>query len=160
MTLSFPFQHCGGKITFFFINFTSSQRFASIWSTNTRKKLYQLLELRQRATAIHQWINPLLTQISGGNGNSPSHPQLTSHPFWPQHNMFDCWLIRVIIIFNSIRYSKERHRYGYRHTNVIYLEKGMAILSSILAGYSRIPWTEEPEGLQSMNWKSWTWPNN
>ena len=29
----------------------------------------------------------------------------------------------------------------------------MAILSSILAGYSRIPWTEEPEGLQSMNCK-------
>ena len=31
------------------------------------------------------------------------------------------------------------------------LEKGMATHSSILA--ERIPWTEEPGGLQSMGWK-------
>ena len=31
------------------------------------------------------------------------------------------------------------------------LEKGMATLSSILAW--RIPWTEEPGGLQSMGWQ-------
>ena len=36
------------------------------------------------------------------------------------------------------------------------LEKGMAALSSILAW--KIPWTEEPEGLQSMGLqKSWNW---
>ena len=34
------------------------------------------------------------------------------------------------------------------------LEKGMATHSSILAW--RIPWTEEPGGLQSMELKSWT----
>ena len=31
------------------------------------------------------------------------------------------------------------------------LEKGMGILSSILAW--RIPWTEEPGGLQSIGWQ-------
>ena len=36
------------------------------------------------------------------------------------------------------------------------LEKGMATLSSIFAW--RIPWTEEPGGLQFMQkQKSWTW---
>ena len=34
------------------------------------------------------------------------------------------------------------------------LEKGMAIHSSILAW--RIPWTEEPGGLQTMGSQSWT----
>ena len=34
------------------------------------------------------------------------------------------------------------------------LEKGMVTHSSILAW--RIPWTEEPGGLQSMGLKSWT----
>ena len=34
------------------------------------------------------------------------------------------------------------------------LEKGMATYSSILAW--RIPWTEEPGGLQSMGWQSQT----
>ena len=34
------------------------------------------------------------------------------------------------------------------------LEKGMATHSSILA--RRIPWTEEPGGLQSMGSQSWT----
>ena len=34
------------------------------------------------------------------------------------------------------------------------LEKGMAIHSSIFAW--RIPWTEEPGGLQSMGFQSWT----
>ena len=34
------------------------------------------------------------------------------------------------------------------------LEKGLATLSSILAW--RIPWTEEPGGLQSMGSQSWT----
>ena len=34
------------------------------------------------------------------------------------------------------------------------LEKGMATYSSILAW--RIPWTEEPGGLQSMGSQSWT----
>ena len=34
------------------------------------------------------------------------------------------------------------------------LEKGMATLSSILAW--RIPWTEEPGGLQSTGSQSWT----
>ena len=34
------------------------------------------------------------------------------------------------------------------------LEKGMASHSSILAW--RIPWTEEPGGLQSMGWQSQT----
>ena len=34
------------------------------------------------------------------------------------------------------------------------LEKGMATHSSILAW--RIPWTEEPGGLQSMGWQSHT----
>ena len=34
------------------------------------------------------------------------------------------------------------------------LEKGMATQSSILAW--RIPWTEEPGGLQSMGSQSWT----
>ena len=34
------------------------------------------------------------------------------------------------------------------------LEKGMATHSSILAW--KIPWTEEPEGLQSMELQSWT----
>ena len=39
------------------------------------------------------------------------------------------------------------------------LEKGMATHSSILAW--RIPWTEEPGGLQSMgSQKSWTWPSD
>ena len=39
------------------------------------------------------------------------------------------------------------------------LEKGMATHSSILA--RRIPWTEEPGGLQSMGlWKSWIWLSN
>ena len=35
------------------------------------------------------------------------------------------------------------------------LEKGMATHSSILAW--RIPWTEEPGGLQAMDSQSWTW---
>ena len=35
------------------------------------------------------------------------------------------------------------------------LEKGIASHSSILAW--RIPWTEEPGGLQSMGWQSQTW---
>ena len=35
------------------------------------------------------------------------------------------------------------------------LEKGMAIYSSILAW--KIPWTEEPGGLQSVGSQSWTW---
>ena len=40
-----------------------------------------------------------------------------------------------------------------------YLEKGVATHSNILAW--RIPWTEEPGGLQSMgSQKSWTWPND
>ena len=34
------------------------------------------------------------------------------------------------------------------------LEKGMATHSSVLAW--RIPWTEEPGGLQSMRSQSWT----
>ena len=34
------------------------------------------------------------------------------------------------------------------------LEKGMATHSSVLAW--RIPWTEEPAGLQSMGSQSWT----
>ena len=34
------------------------------------------------------------------------------------------------------------------------LEEDMAAHSSILAW--RIPWTEEPDGLQSMGWQSWT----
>ena len=34
------------------------------------------------------------------------------------------------------------------------LEKGMAMHSSILAW--RIPWTEEPGGIQSMSLQSWT----
>ena len=38
------------------------------------------------------------------------------------------------------------------------LEKGMASHSSILAW--EIPWTEEPGGLQSMVWCSWTWPSD
>ena len=38
------------------------------------------------------------------------------------------------------------------------LEKGMAIHSSILAW--RIPWTEEPGGLQSMGLQSWTQLSN
>ena len=33
-------------------------------------------------------------------------------------------------------------------------EEGMATHSSILAW--RIPWTEEPGGLQSTGWQSWT----
>ena len=35
------------------------------------------------------------------------------------------------------------------------LKKGMATHSSILVW--RIPWTEEPGGLQSMELQSWTW---
>ena len=35
------------------------------------------------------------------------------------------------------------------------LEKGMATHSGILA--RRIPWTEEPGGLQSVGLQSWTW---
>ena len=38
------------------------------------------------------------------------------------------------------------------------LEKGMATHSSILAW--RIPWTEEPGGLQSMGLQSWTQLSN
>ena len=39
------------------------------------------------------------------------------------------------------------------------LEKRMATHSNILA--RRIPWTEEPDGLQSMGlWKSWIWLSN
>ena len=34
------------------------------------------------------------------------------------------------------------------------LEEDMATHSSILAW--RIPWTEEPGGLQSLGWQSWT----
>ena len=34
------------------------------------------------------------------------------------------------------------------------LEKGMAVHSSVLAW--KIPWTEEPGGLQSMGSQSWT----
>ena len=41
----------------------------------------------------------------------------------------------------------------------LHLEKEMATHSSILAW--KIPWTEEPGGLQSMVWqKCWTWPSN
>ena len=38
------------------------------------------------------------------------------------------------------------------------LKKGMATHSSILAW--RVPWTEEPGGLQSMGSQSWTWPRD
>ena len=38
------------------------------------------------------------------------------------------------------------------------LEKGMATHSSILAW--RMPWTEEPGGLQSMGLQSWTQPSD
>ena len=38
------------------------------------------------------------------------------------------------------------------------LEEEVATYSSILAG--RIPWTEEPGGLQSMGLQSWTWLSN
>ena len=41
-----------------------------------------------------------------------------------------------------------------RDAGLIPLEEGMAIHSSILAG--RIPWTEEPGGLQSMGLQSQT----
>ena len=37
------------------------------------------------------------------------------------------------------------------------LEKGIATHSSILAW--RIPWTEDPGGLQSEGLQSWTWPS-
>ena len=38
------------------------------------------------------------------------------------------------------------------------LEKGMSTCSSILAW--RIPWMEEPGGLQPMGLQSWTWLSN
>ena len=61
----------------------------------------------------------------------------TWSPFFSNH--FCCSLI---LPFQSI---------GFMSYYYLFLEKGMEIHSSILAW--RIPWTEEPDGLQSMGWQ-------
>ena len=84
---------------------------------------------------------------------------------WPIFKLkfsFSCWILRVLCLYESVLYQMCLFVNIFSQT--LALGKEMATHSSILA--CRIPWTEQPGGLQSvgshsrtrLKWLSRLWP--
>ena len=66
-----------------------------------------------------------------------------------------CWASQVALIVKNLPANVGDERCGFDlWVGKIPLEKEMATHSSVLAW--RIPWTEEPGGLQSVGYTDWT----
>ena len=71
-------------------------------------------------------------------------------------NSLTVWASQVVLVVKNPPANARDKRFGFEPwVGKIPLEEGMATHSGILA--SRIPWTDEPGGLQSMgSQKRWT----